>query len=212
MKTFFGKRNCIGADSTFVTGRFVLFLLLLLVALDSCNPMDRNEETAEKGGGDCLSYKDTATHQDTYNYRLYHYILYAGNSKDDIICENKYSEILFDSNDSLLMQMDTVLEFISCQELYQIFIRKECVTVCVQDWKEMNKHSEPNIVQGCQRDGFIYLKDNKNGRMVLEYKIVLGKCLFVWVPYTGWASIPCVRKRNFVVSDEIRLREKNTRN
>ena len=202
MRPLFWKRNCIGVDSFFVAGKVVLFLLLLLVALDSCNPTDRNEETAEMSGGNSLLYKDTATHQDTYNYRLYHYILYAGNPKDDVICENKYSEILFDSNDSLLMQMDTVLEFFSCQELYRITIRKDSVAVCVQGWKEMTNHSEPHIMQGCQRDGFIYLKDNKTGRMVLEYKIVLGKCLFAWMPYTGWASIPCGRKGDFVVPDE----------
>ena len=156
-----------GADSVVATGKFVVFLLLLLVALASCNSMDRNEKTPEERESDCLSYKDTATHQDTYNYRLYHYILYAGNPKDDVISENKYSEILFDSNDSLLMQMDTVLEFSSCQELYRIFIRKD-----------------------------------KTGRMVLEYKIVLGKCLFAWMPYAGWASIPCGREGDFVASDD----------
>lgn len=202
MRTLFGKRNCIGADSVVMTGKFVVFLLLLLVALASCNSIDRNEKTLEEREDDCLSYKDTATHQDTYNYRLYHYILYAGNPKDDVICENKYSEILFDSNDSLLMQMDTMLEFSSCQELYRIFISKDSVSVCVQEWKEMTNHPEPHIKQGCQRNGFIYLKDNKTGRMVLEYKIVLGKCLFAWMPYTGWASIPCGRKDVFVVSDE----------
>ena len=202
MKTLFGKRYCIGADSVVVTGKFVVFLLLLLVALASCNSMDRNEKTPEERENDCLSYKDTATHQDTYNYRLYHYILYAGNPKDDVISENKYSEILFDSNDSLLMQMDTVLEFSSCQELFRIFIRKDSVTVCVQEWKEMTKHSAPHVKHGCQRDGFIYLKDNKTGRMVLEYKIVLGKCLFAWMPYAGWASIPCGRKGDFVASDD----------
>jgi len=197
MKTIFWNRNCIGIDPFFVTGKFVLFLLFLLVTLDSCNPMDRNEKTPEDRENDCLSYKDTAIHQDTYNYRLYHYILYAGNPKDDVICENKYSEILFDSNDSLLMQMDTVLEFSSCQELYRINIRKDSVTVCVQEWKKMTKHSDPLIMQGCQRDGFIYLKDNKTGRMVLKYKIVLGKCLFAWMPHTGWASIPCGRKGTY---------------
>lgn len=92
--------------------------------------------------------------------------------------------------------------FSSCQELFRIFIRKDSVTVCVHEWKRMTNHSAPHVKHGCQRDGFIYLKDNKTGRMVLEYKIVMGKCLFAWMPYAGWASIPCGRKGDFVASDE----------
>ncbi|MBR4647260.1 MAG: hypothetical protein IKO75_09135 [Bacteroidales bacterium] len=120
-------------------------------------------------------------------------MFFTKNPKDDFSGEDKYNEILFDNNDRLLMLMDTVLEFSYCQDLFRIVLRKDSVTVCVQSWKEMTTHSEPHISHGYQKDGFIYIEDEQGGYEMC-YKIVLGKCLFVWMPHTGWASIPCGRK------------------
>lgn len=134
--------------------------------------------------------------KDIFNHRLKYYQFCTGNIQVDIPNGggNKYDEILFDSNDRLLMQMDTVLEFSTCQTLYKVIIRKDSATICVKDWITNPSHPQPSISHGFHKDGFIYTRDEATGLMVMRYKIVLGKCLFVWIPYTGWASIPCWRK------------------
>ena len=92
------------------------------------------------------------------------------------------------------MQMDTVLEYSTPSHYYNVSLKKENVTVSVWKWKDMPDDTKPPIVMhGYQKDGFIYIEDEQ-GEYEMCYKIVLGKCLFVWMPHTGWASIPCGRK------------------
>lgn len=104
--------------------------------------------------------------------------------------EYQYNEILFDSNDTLLMQMDTLLEYSTASHYYKFSIKKEKVTVSIWKWKDMPDNPEPYIVlEGYQKDGFVYIRDSDNINK-MEYKIILGKCAFKWDNYNRtWAVI-----------------------
>ena len=181
-------------DFAYKSDKFFQFLILLAFMLSSCGSKKSVEDVIETQENKHPPYCDT-THQDNIrNYRLYHYMFFTGNPKDDFSGEDKYNEILFDNNDRLLMQMDTVLEYSTPSHYYNVSLKKENVTVSVWKWKDMPDDTKPPIVMhGYQKDGFIYIEDEQ-GEYEMCYKIVLGKCLFVWMPHTGWASIPCGRK------------------
>ena len=109
-----------------------------------------------------------------YTYRYRHY---------GFTSEYQYNEMLFDSNDSLLMQMDTVLEYSTPSHYYNVSLKKENVTVSVWRWKDISDDTiQPIVMHGFQKDGFIYIED-KQEEHELCYKIVLGKCLFIWTPF-----------------------------
>ena len=97
-------------DFAYKSDKFFQFLILLAFMLSSCGSKKSVEDVIETQENKHPPYCDT-THQDNIrNYRLYHYMFFTGNPKDDFSGEDKYNEILFDNNDRLLMQMDTVLE------------------------------------------------------------------------------------------------------
>ena len=183
------------------TGILPLLFVLAAIIFSACKynqekTVPSDEQKTEERISDSINEElHIATNPDTYRLKYPYDKQYAHRYRHyGFSSEYQYNEMLFDSNDSLLMQMDTVLEYSTPSHYYNVSLKKENVTVSVWKWKDMPDDTKPPIVMhGYQKNGFIYIEDEQ-GEYEMCYKIVLGKCLFVWMPHTGWASIPCGRK------------------
>ena len=172
------------------TGILPVLIVLITILLPSCQSSSEKHNLLKRTQSEtCVidsineelhidpnpdTYRHKYLYDKQYAYRYRHY---------GFTSEYQYNEILFDSNDSLLMQMDTVLEYSTPSHYYNVSLKKENVTVSVWRWKEMTDDTKiPIVMHGYQKDGFIYIEGEK-GEHELCYKIVLGKCLFIWTPY-----------------------------
>ena len=176
----------------------ILILLVLLTAI-LCACKNKSEESRlvckQPSSVSETDILDSIYNGDIYAYRIENYKFYSGNIAYSVSENYKYSEILFDSTDKRLMLMDTVLEFSSATSLYSVFINKESVSVSIQYWEDMVRGKSECLECGYQKDGFIYTLDNETGNYIMNYKIVLDKCLFVWIAQYGWISIPAGRRK-----------------
>ena len=125
--------------------RFIFIVLVFLSILTfSCEsgggkPVPSDEQKTEARISDSINenlhidptpdtYRIRHLYDKQYAYCYRHY---------GFTSEYQYNEMLFDSNDSLLMQMDTVLEYSTPSNYYNISLKKENVTVSVWRWKDM---------------------------------------------------------------------------
>lgn len=100
--------------------------------------------------------------------------------KDITFKEYQFSELLFDENDALLMEMDTVLYFSDNKNLFEVDIKKEAIKITCKSWKEIPENSVKFRSEGIQKNGFIYIKNKSAETYEMEYKIILNKGLFFW--------------------------------
>ena len=171
------------------TGILPLLFVLTAIIFSACKykqekPVPSDEQRTEARISDSINEElHIDPNQDTYRLKYLYDKQYAYRYRHyGFTSEYQYNEMLFDSNDPLLMQMDTVLEYSTPSHYYNVSLKKENVTVSVWKWKDMPDDAKPPIVMhGFQKDGFIYIEDEQ-GEYVMCYKIVLGKCLFIWTP------------------------------
>ena len=186
---FKDRKTFIKAFKDFLkTGILPIWIVLITIFFLSCQSSSEKNKLLKKSQSEiCIidsvgeenlhidhnlgTYQFNYLYDEQYVYRYRHY---------GFTSEYQYNEMLFDSNDSLLMQMDTVLEYSTPSHYYNVSIKKENITVSVWRWKDMpDDTKQPIVMHGYQKDGFIYIEDGK-GEHELCFKIVLGKCLFIW--------------------------------
>ena len=172
------------------TGILPLLFVLAAIIFSACKynqekTVPSDEQKTEARISDSINEElQIATNPDTYRLKYPYDKQYAHRYRHyGFSSEYQYNEMLFDSNDSLLMQMDTVLEYSTPSHYYNVSLKKENVTVSVWKWKDMPDDTKPPIVMhGYQKNGFIYIEDEQ-GEYEMCYKIVLDKCLFIWTPF-----------------------------
>jgi hypothetical protein len=156
-----------GGTKKFITSGILPLFGFIFSIFYSCSQNNSHNEQN-------VPLKDTnSVSEITVNYdSLYHYYAFRN--------EYQFNEILFDNNDSALMQLDTVLYFSDQKNLFEVTVNKENIEIVCMSWKEMPDNTVKFKQEGFQKNGFIYIKNEQTGNYEIEYKIILNKGLFFW--------------------------------
>lgn len=157
----------IDAYKKFIQTGILPFLFFIISILYSCSQNNSHSVQNNPINNTALTYDATAKPDSLFNY-------FAFNN------EYQFNELLFDRNDSFLMEMDTTLYFSDQKNLFEVSIKNEKIEITCKSWKEIPDNLVKFKQEGVQKNGFIYIKNKKTGNYEMEYKIILNKGLFFW--------------------------------
>jgi len=157
----------IDAYKKFIQTGILPFLFFFISILYSCSQNNSHSIQNNPINNTALTYDATAKPDSLFNY-------FAFNN------EYQFNELLFDKNDSFLMEMDTTLYFSDQNNLFEVSIKNEKIEITCKSWKQIPDNLVKFKQEGVQKNGFIYIKNKKTGNYEMGYKIILNKGLFFW--------------------------------